>query len=63
MQKRMEGEFSPALAVASSHDYVGGNVGGSSLGLCLRDEILSFPWMACSNLIERCSSCKNGCKK
>ena len=49
----MEGEFSPALAVAASRDYVGGYVGGGSLGLCLQDEISSFPWMACSNLIEK----------
>ena len=49
----MEGEFSPALAVAASRDYVGGAVGDGSLGLCLRDEISSFLWMTCSNIIEK----------
>jgi hypothetical protein len=53
MQKRKEGEFSPAPAVTASRDCVRGDVGGGSLGLCLRDEISSFPWMACSNLIEK----------
>ena len=39
IKKDKAGEFSPALAVASSLDCEGGGVSGGSLGLCLWAEM------------------------
>jgi hypothetical protein len=50
---KKEGEYSPALSFAASHDSGGEGVGGSGPLLCLWDENSSHPWMVCSSAIEK----------